>query len=114
MNTPGRSMADFITNAQNFSNSLYGAAGKPTNVDYATWASQPKSVIQGALELPSVSDSDLLLQSYLRGNIANLGDLKLAAMQDPRRDATLEQRQQSTQLAGQLLSTWGFASGPGL
>lgn len=114
MNTPGRSMADFVTNAQNFSNSLYAAAGKPTNVDYATWVTQPKSVIQGTLELPSVADSDLLLQSYLRGNIANLGDLKLAAQQDPRYDETVTATQQARQLGSQMLLTWGFASGPGL
>jgi hypothetical protein len=106
------SMADFLNTAKTMSAQLY--ANKPANLDYASWIQQPKSVIGGTLELPSVKDSDLLLQSYVRGNIANLGDLKLAAQQDPRYDATVTARDQATQLGSHLLSTWGLASGPGL
>jgi hypothetical protein len=107
------SEADFLKNAKTMSAQLY--PNKPANLDYSSWVQQPKSVLAGTLELPSVKDSDLLLQSFIRpGSTMNLGDLKLAAMQDPRRDATLEQKQQSTQAATQILSTWGLAPGPGL
>lgn len=107
------SMADFLNNAKTMSAQLY--PNKPANLDYSSWVQQPKSVLAGTLELPSVKDSDLLLQSFIRpGSTMNLGDLKLAAMQDPRRDATLEQKQQSTQAATQILSTWGLAPGQGL
>lgn len=105
------SEADFLNNAKTMSQQLY--VNKPANLDYASWVQQPKSLIAGTLELPSVKDSDLLLQSYLRGNIANLGDLKLAAQQDPRYDGTVTARDQMTQLGSHLLSTWGLASGPG-
>ena len=107
-----RSQADFVNLARSTSAQLY--TNKPQNLDYASWVSQPKSVISGTLELPSVDDSDLLLQSYLRGNIANLGDLRLAAQQDPRYDQTFTARQQATQLGSNILSTWGFAPGTGL
>jgi hypothetical protein len=107
-----RSQADFVNLAKQTSQQLY--TNKPANLDYASWVTQPKSVISGTLEMPSVADSDLLLQSYLRGNIANLGDLKLAAQQDPRYDATVTARDQATQLGSHLLSTWGLASGPGM
>jgi len=106
------SMADFVASAKTMSAGLY--PNKPRDLDYVSWAQQPKSIIQGTLELPSVADSDLLLQSYLRGNIANLGDLKLAAQQDPRYDGTVTATQQMRQLGGNILSTWGFAPGPGL
>jgi hypothetical protein len=107
-----RSTADFLNLAKQTGKDLY--PNKPPNLDYASWVSQPKSVLAGTLELPTVPDSDLLLQSYLRGNIANLGDLKLAAQQDPRYDATVTATTQATQLGSHLLSTWGLASGPGL
>jgi len=105
------SMADFLNTAKTMSAQLY--VNKPANLDYASWVQQPKSVISGSLELPSVNDSDLLLQSYLRGNIPNLGDLKLAAQQDPRYDATVQARDNATQLGSHLLSTWGLAPGTG-
>lgn len=110
MNT--RSTADFLNLAKQTSSQLY--VNKPQNLDYTSWAQQPKSVIGGTLELPAVKDSDLLLQSYLRGNIANLGDLKLAAQQDPRYDGTVTARDQAMQLGTHVLSTWGLAPGPGL
>jgi hypothetical protein len=106
------SMAAFTQLAKTTAANLY--PNKPTELDYRSWVQQPKSVISGTLELPSVADSDLLLQSYLRGNIANLGDLKLAAQQDSRYDGTVGATQQARQLGSQLLSTWGFASGSGL
>jgi hypothetical protein len=107
-----RSTADFLNLAKQTGKDLY--PNKPPNLDYASWVQQPKSVLAGTLELPAVADSDLLLQSYLRGNIANLGDLKLAAQQDPRYDATVGATQQARQLGGNILSTWGFAPGSGL
>jgi hypothetical protein len=106
------SEADFLNTAKTMSQQLY--PNKPPNLDYASWVQQPKSVLAGTLELPSVADSDLLLQSYLRGNIANLGDLKLAAQQDPRYDGTVGATQQARQLGTNILSTWGFAPGSGL
>jgi hypothetical protein len=107
-----RSTADFLNLAKQTGKDLY--PNKPPNLDYASWVQQPKSVLAGTLELPTVPDSDLLLQSYLRGNIANLGDLKLAAQQDPRYDATVTATTQARQLGSQVLSTWGLAPGPGL
>jgi hypothetical protein len=107
-----RSTADFLKLAKQTGKDLY--PNKPPNLDYASWVQQPKSVLAGTLELPTVPDSDLLLQSYLRGNIANLGDLKLAAQQDPRYDATVTATTQARQLGSQVLSTWGLAPGPGL
>lgn len=107
------SMADFINNAKSTAAQLY--PNKPANLDYATWVQQPKSVISGTLELPSVKDSDLLLQSFIRpGSTMNLGDLKLAAQQDPRYDATVTATTQARQLGTQILSSWGLAPGPGL
>lgn len=103
--------ADFIDLAKTTATGLY--PNKPTNLDYASWVQMPKSVLSGTLELPTVKDTDLLLQSYLHGDIANLGDLKLAAQQDPRYDGTVQARDQATQLGSHLLSTWGLASGPG-
>jgi hypothetical protein len=107
------SMAAFVTLAKTTSANLY--PNKPTELDYNSWVQQPKSVISGTLELPAVNDNDLLLQSFLRpGSTMNLGDLKLAAQQDPRYDGTVTATQQARQLGSQMLSTWGFASGPGL
>jgi hypothetical protein len=106
------SEADFVASAKTMSAGLY--PNKPRDLDYTSWVQQPKSLIAGTLEMPTVKDSDLLLQSYLRGNIANLGDLKLAAQQDPRYDATVTARDQMTQLGSHILSTWGFAPGAGL
>lgn len=112
MNVTGRTMADFINTAKSEAAQLY--PNKPQNLDYVSWAQQPKSVLAGTLEQQTIPDSDLLLQSYLRGNIANLGDLKLAAQQDPRYDGTVQARDQATQLGTNILSTWGFAPGTGL
>lgn len=107
------SEADFLNNAKTMSAQLY--PNKPANLDYSSWVQQPKSVLAGTLELPSVKDSDLLLQSFIRpGSTMNLGDLKMAAMQDPRYDGTVTATQQATQLGSHLLSTWGLAPGPGL
>jgi hypothetical protein len=108
-----QSQADFLNLAKSTAEQLY--PNKPANLDYSSWVQQPKSVIAGTLELPSVADSDLLLQSFIRpGSTMNLGDLKLAAQQDPRYDQTQTATTQARQLGSQLLSTWGFAPGSGL
>jgi hypothetical protein len=114
MNTPGYTQAGFLQLAKTTANNLY--PNKPSELDYTSWAQQPKSVLAGTWEQAAIPDTDLLLQSYLSpgSKIANLGDLKIAAQQDPRYDQTQQAKTQATQLGSQILSTWGFAGGSGL
>lgn len=108
------SQADFDNYLKTYSQGVY--PNKPVNLPYQQWVSQPKSVIGSTLEIDptSVSDNDLLLQSYLTGKYQNLGDLKLAAQQDPRFDKTQTAVTAARQVGTQLLSTWGFGQGSGL
>lgn len=106
INANRRSMQDFEDFVKQTAGSLYPE--KPENVSYREFVSPAKTILARTLELGVVPDDEPLLNSYVRGEVPSLAELKERARRDPRFARTSAARKDARQAATSVLDQWEF------